>query len=512
MYPAKTSIKLTLLALSTLLLLLPQSFAGGTWAPLANSPPLGVNHAMLLSDGTIYTDNGSGQCLRLTPDIHGSYQNGTWTHLSTMNYSRLFFASVVLTNGNVFVAGGEYGTGRHHAELLDPLNNVWAKIADPLPGPAFSDAIGKILPNGNVLIAPVSLFGPCLIYNAATNGWQTGGTAKNQNEVCWVKMTNDCILTIDTGAQTSEHYVPSLNSWVVDGNVPVVIYGAGAELGGGFLLPNGKVFYIGGSTNTAIYTPGATPSSAGTWIAGPPMVFDTNQLGAVDAPAAMMVNGRILCAIGPVGGFNSPTYFYEYDYLSNAFTAVNAPGGGSTYGPAPFETSMLCLPDGNVLFVGGQNSTSLYIYTPDGTPLPAGQPGIFSITENGNGSYHLVGTNLNGISEGAAYGDDEQMDSNYPLVRMTNSISGNVYYARTFNWNSTSVQTGSRVVTTEFTLPQNLPAGTYSLVVVANGNPSAPTNFTYSPPSVPTGLTAVAGNGSIRLSWNASSGASAYNV
>jgi hypothetical protein len=479
---------------------------------LANAPPLGVNHAMVLSDGTIYTDNGSGQCLRLTADIHGSYQNGTWTHLSTMNNSRLFFASVVLTNGNVFVAGGEYGPGRHHAELFDPLNNVWTKIPDPLPGPAFSDAIGKILPNGNVLVAPVSLFGPCLIYNVAGNTWQTGGTAKNQNEVCWVKLTNDCILTIDTGAQTSEHYVPSLNSWVVDGNVPVVIYGAGAELGGGFLLPNGKVFYIGGSTNTAIYTPGATPSSAGSWVAGPTMVFGTNELGAVDAPAAMMVNGNIFCAIGPVGGFNSPTSFYEYDYLANAFTAVNAPDGSSTYGPAPFVTSMLCLPDGNVLFIGGQNSTSLYVYTPDGTPLAAGQPGIFSITENANGSYHLTGTNLNGISEGAAYGDDEQMDSNYPLVRMTNSISGNVYYARTFNWNSTSLQTGSRVVTTEFTLPPNLPAGAYSLVVVANGNPSAPTNFTYSPLSVPTGLTAVNGNGSARLSWNATTGATAYNV
>jgi hypothetical protein len=496
-----------------LLLTAHKSSAAGTWASLASAPPAGVNHAMVLSDGTIYTDNGSGQCCRLTPDIYGSYQNGAWTHLSTMNSPRMFFASAVLTNGNVFVAGGEYGAGRRHAELFDPLNNIWTKIPDPLPGPAFSDAIGKILPNGNVLVAPVSQFGGCVIYNVA-GSWQAAASAVNQNEVCWVKLTNDCILTIDTGAQTSEHYVPSLNQWVVDGNVPVVIYGYGAELGAGFVLPNGKVFYIGGSTNTAIYTPGATPSSAGSWVAGPTMVFGTNQLGAVDAPAAMMVNGKILCALGPVGGFNSPTSFYEYDYLANAFTAASAPGGGSSYGAsAPFGTSMLCLPDGTVLFVGGQNSQSLYIYTPDGTPLPAGQPGIYSITENANGSYHLTGTNLNGISEGAAYGDDEQMDSNYPLVRMTNSTSGNVYYARTFNWNSTSVQTGSRVVTTEFALPQNLPAGSYSLVVVANGNPSAPTNFTYSPASVPTGLAAVSGsNGFVRLSWNATPGATAYNL
>jgi len=66
------------------------------------------------------------------------------------------------------------------------------------------------------------------------------------------------------------------------------------------------------------------------------------------------------------------------------------------------------------------------------------------------------------------------MDSNYPLVRMTNDVSGNVYHARTYGWSSTSIMTGGQVVTTEFSLPVNLPAGTYSLVAVANGNSSLP--------------------------------------
>lgn len=465
---------------------------------------------MVLSDGTILTDNGSGNCCRLTPDIHGSYINGTWTRLASMNYDRMFFASSVLTNGNVFVAGGEYGSGRRHAELYDPLNNVWKKIPDPLPGPAFSDAIGKILPNGNVLVAPVSLFGGCLIYNVISNSWQTAGSAANQNETSWVKLANDNIITIDTGSLNTEHYVPASNTWVQDGALPVPLYGYGAELGGGFLLPNGKVFYVGGTTNTATYTSGATVGSAGSWVASATI---PNGLGAVDAPAAMMVNGKILCDLGPVGGFNGPCSFYEYDYLSDSFTQVTAPGGGSTYNSVPYANSMLCLPDGSVLFVGGQNSQSLYVYTPDGTPLAAGKPVISSLTQNADGSYHMTGTGLNGISEGAVYGDDAQMDSNYPLVRMTNSVSGNVYYARTFKWNSTGVMTGNRVITTEFVLPQNLPSGTYSLVAVANGNPSVPQTFTYTPPPVPTGLTAANGsNAFVKLSWNVSAGATAYNV
>jgi len=506
-------LRLGLLAFSLMLggLMTPmESQAGGTWSPLTTAPPKAVNHATVLSDGTILTDNENGECCRLTPDSHGSYLHGTWVQVASMNYSRMFFASVVLTNGNVFVAGGEDGNGSHHAELYDPLNDVWAKIPDPIPGPGFSDAISKMLPNGNVLVAPVSLFGGCVIYNVVSNNWQVAASAQNQNETCWVKLPNDTLITIDTGSTNTEHYVPSLNSWVTDGSLPVPLYGFAAELGAGFLLPNGKVFYIGGTTNTAIYTPGATVTSAGSWVASATI---PNGLGAVDAPAAMMVNGKVLCDLGPASGFIGPCSFYEYDYTGDTFTQVTAPGGGATYSSAPFANSMLDLPDGTVLFVGGQNSQSLYIYTPDGTPLAAGQPVINTITENADGSYHLTGTGLNGISEGAAYGDDEQMDSNYPLVRMTNSISGNVYYARTCNWNSTSVQTGGRVITTEFVLPQNLPAGTYALVAEANGNPSAPQTFTYSPPPVPTGLIAASGsNALVKLSWNASAGATAYNV
>src|SRR5262245_41820249 len=83
-----------------------QSDGAATRAALLHAPPAGVNHAMVLSDGTIYTDNGNGVCCRLTPDIHSNYRNGTWTRIATMNNDRLFFTSVVLTNGNVFVAGG----------------------------------------------------------------------------------------------------------------------------------------------------------------------------------------------------------------------------------------------------------------------------------------------------------------------------------------------------------------------------------------------------------------------
>ncbi|MGH7973858.1 MAG: hypothetical protein ACREIC_34505, partial [Limisphaerales bacterium] len=119
--------------------------------------------------------------------------------------------------------------------------------------------------------------------------------------------------------------------------------------------------------------------------------------------------------------------------------------------------------------------SQLYVYNPGAAPLAAGKPTITSITQNANGSYHLVGTGLNGISEGASYGDDAQMNGNYPLVRLTDN-AGHVYYGRTYNWSSTGVATGTRPVSTEFTVPVT-GGGSYSLVVVANGIASDPITF-----------------------------------
>ena len=87
-----------------------------------------------------------------------------------------------------------------------------------------------------------------------------------------------------------------------------------------------------------------------------------------------------------------------------------------------------------------------------------------------------TGTLFNGISQGAAYGDDWQMPTNYPIIRLESSDT--VHYARTFNWNSTGIMTGSMPDTTYFTLPAGLAHETYNLVVVANGSASAPIPFT----------------------------------
>lgn len=459
----------------------------GTWTPLVAPAPGAVELMLLLSDGTVLCANNDDNTIgngwfRLTPDSHGSYINGSWSAVASMHYTRLFYSSDVLRDGRVFVAGGEYGTGTATAEVYDPLSNTWtvaaipASLLDPTQrsplfaniNQGFLDSISSILPNGNVLVSPVApnAFGGTLIYNPASNTWSTGPTlfqVAYQDETSWVKLPDGSILTVDPFGSSTERYIPSLNQWVSDAVVPVALYSSLFELGPGLLLADGRAFYLGGSGHTAFYTPSGT-SSPGTWTAGPNI---PNGLGINDAPAAMMINGKILCAAGNATNFNAPTSFFEFDPVSNAFTSVSTPQ--SLTGIPPFQTTMLALPDGTILC--STCTSQIYSYQPSGAPLTAGKPTIGSVSVNPDGSYHLVGTLLNGISEGAAYGDDAQMSGNYPLVRLTNA-SGTVYYARTYNWSSTWVMTGNTPESTEFTLPGSLPAGNYSLRVSANGNSS----------------------------------------
>jgi hypothetical protein len=77
------------------------------------------------------------------------------------------------------------------------------------------------------------------------------------------------------------------------------------------------------------------------------------------------------------------------------------------------------------------------------------------------------------MSQGAAYGDDNQMATNFPLIRITNNATGHVFYTRTHLHSSMAVAS-NKLVSTHFDVPTNVELGLSRLVVVANEIPSAP--------------------------------------
>ncbi len=480
------SLKLTKIAFSAIMLTLISltfsmtSFSQGTWTPVTNLAP-GTNGggSLLLSDGSVICKSFSGGTdgigniyNKLTPDINGSYINGTWSSIAPMNKTRLYYSSQVLKDGRVYVAGGEYGTGGSYGETYDPLTNAWT--LNGAIGSFVSDANSEILEDGTVLQALVTgNLKVTKLWDPMTSVYSAGPSCVGiHNESAWVKLADGSILFVDRNSTNSERYIPSLGMWVADATVPVSIYDPyGLEQGGAVLLPDGRAFFIGSTGHNAIFTPSGT-NAPGTWAAAADF---PNSQGTPDAAAAMMVNGKVLCATSPVptsgNHFPTPTSFYEYDYTSNSFTRIDAPAGGLTMNMPCYYTGMICLPNGQILY-STQNSNQYYIYTPDGSPLASGKPVIKKVRRVYGHVFKMAGTGFNGISEGATYGDDWQMNTNYPIVRL--SSGSNVYYARTYNWNSTGVMRGSQPDTVTVKAPTGLPAGNYTIVVTANGIASDP--------------------------------------
>ncbi len=464
----------------------------GSWSAVGSTAPGSVQLMILLTDGTVMCcDGGNGNWWKLTPDTSGNYANGSWSTLASMHYTRRYFSSQVLQNGKVMVAGGEYGTGGATSEIYDPVANTWTTVSVPsgllytgssgdAENSAFRDSESILIANGTMMVAPVFPYNAnqTVIYDPVANTWSGGAYyLRSQNEACWAKLPDDSILTIDKNSTQSERYIPSSNTWINDNTVSANLYGAGAEIGPGLLCSDGRVFYLGGNNNTAFYTPSGS-TSMGSWAPGPGF---PNSQGCPDAPAAMLPSGNIFFTSSALGNANNafPTNvsFYEFNPSSSTYTRQNSPTGGLTHNNiATYNTALLVLPSGNVLY--SSESSQVYVYNPGESALASGKPTISRVSWNTDGSVHVVGTLLNGISAGSAYGDDEQNDSNYPLLRFTDG-SGNVTYGRSYNWSSTSVKTGGRVLTTEASLPSgvfNYP-GTYSLQVVANGNASDAVTF-----------------------------------
>jgi hypothetical protein len=471
----------------------------GTWTALANSAPspTGTGTMLLLTDGTALVQGGgvANTWYKLTPDAHGSYANGTWSQVASMNNPRLFYASDVLPSGKVFVVGGEYSgpagaqNETNTGEIYDPAADSWTPIPN-FPLSVVGDDPSEVLPNGKVLVGSI-LGADTYFYDPAANAWSPAGTKLREDsssEEGWVKLGDGSILSYDVGwvnnggTSTAQRYVPSTNTWVDAGSVPVVL-SSYYELGPGFLLPDGRALYFGDNGTSAYYTP-----STNSWAAGPTL---PSGLAASDVPGAVLPNGDVLLAAGTNphnGGVDGPTNIFELNPLTNTFTAVTPGAGTLDMSGSATNDRMLVLPSGQVLLTTGGDQ--LAVYTPAGAPNSAWRPTVTSVVSNGGLTYTLTGTQLNGLSEGASFGDDAQMSSNYPIVQLI-SGSGAVSFARTFNWTS-QVATGSNSVTTQFTLPAGLPVGNYTLTVVAGGIASAP--FAFTAPLAVTGSTPAAGS------------------
>jgi hypothetical protein len=241
---------------------------------------------------------------------------------------------------------------------------------------------------------------------------------------------------------------------------------ASDEVGPMVLRPDGTVFATGASGapgvngHTAIYD-----TKTKTWTVGPNF---PEGLDVADGPAALLPDGKVLVQTS-LGVFGSGSKFFVWD----GSTLTNVTWGNTDAPNIPsYIGNMLVLPTGEILWT---DFGDVWVYQGGGTPNPEWAPQISSLPSDisRGKSYVVSGFNFNGFSQGAAYGDDSQAATNYPLVRFTNRETGKVYYARTHDHSTMAIAyTGS--ASTTFDVPGKAETGLSDLQVVANGIASLP--------------------------------------
>jgi len=482
---------------------------------LANPPPEGLFLSLLLTDGSVMMQSTNDDSIfyALTPDINGSYIKGTWRQLASppAGYAPYAGSQAVLADGRVLFVGGEYNQNQilepfapsgltNMSAVYDPVADTWRMIAAPPSVPYIGDPPSVVLPDGSFVFGS-KLGREMWRLDPLSLTWTSvpvTGKSDDFAEEGWTLLPNGNLFTVDVGNPPhAEHYDPATAQWYGDGSTPVgltaptnfpngltygpapvqavggVTYGPGptgtyfppGEVGPALLLPDGRVFATGaaagGNTgHTALYTPGATPSGAGSFTQGPD--FAAGDSG-YDCSAALLPSGHVLIAV-PSG------QFYEFDGTMMPVTGTLPTNGGST------QYFVLPLPNGQVLVSGGV----IQVYEGSGSINPAWAPTISAApTSVTRGStYTVSGTQFNGLSQAASVGDELNAATNYPLVRITNSASGHVFYARTHDHSSMGVATGGSAVSTQFDVSAATETGAGSLVVVANGIASMPVTVT----------------------------------
>ncbi len=509
------------------------STPSGTWQPLTHQPqfsdivdpstgidygPPGMVAPVLLTDGTVLfqdqnivdtvDNNEDTRIFRLTPDIHGSYVNGTWSQLASKPFNTEAGAQAVLADGRVLIEGGEnVGYSEvfalsNNGEIYDPVTNTWATVNPPpffideYSGPGFpanpiGDAPSVVLPDGTFMMGD-KMSPQAALLNLKTMTWTKTGTRTKRdmnNEEGWTLLPNGEVLTVDcyndyffgllpaypANPTNSEIYNPATGAWSSAGStINTLTDPELGEMGPGVLRPDGTVFAVGSEGDSSIYN-----TLTHRWSVGPTMPISPQgaQYTAQDAPGVLLPNGNVLFAAS--GGPETPFWFYysappvgffEFDG-SKLIAEPTSPS--AAYDLSQF-VNLLVLPNGQVLAT--DNSLDVEIYTPGNTSHnPLWQPSITSVPSHvrPGGSYELQGTLLNGMSQTCMFGDELQCAENYPLVRITNLETGHVFYSRTHDHSSMAVAS-RRISSTHFDVPASQEKGLSKLVVVANGIASSP--------------------------------------
>jgi autotransporter-associated beta strand protein len=449
-----------------------------TWSPAAAHP--GTLYDAFAPSGT-YND---APIALLPPDTPAPGHSPVHPEGSILAGGTTNFTSIAGLPGDPPTV---YTVNSSESWLYDIATNQWAPTGDKLHSDGWLEEGLVTLSDNSVLGFDVTGSGfAAQRYVQVGDPLPGSGTSTGQ----WVDAS-----TVDSTLNSSVNYlVDSSSGEPNDG--PTMVRLPAALTYNSQTIPAGSIFAIGSNGKTAFYVP---PSSAHAtddfWTKGPDLPTVTETVGGVpnqtvqlvadEASAAVLPNGKIVVVLGD----GTTSFLFEFD-PANASNSARWTNLNTGFVSQTNDTSFFAYPEGGFRLLVNSNghllvssgTSQMYDFVETGTPSTASQPTISSFsTSTSNGTFTLTGSNLTGLDEGSSSLDEGEMSTNYPIVSLTIGSGGSmkVYYARTSNW-TPGVGEGSSTVQVD--LPHTLPAGTYTLNVIANGIASNGYTFSWGGP------------------------------
>jgi len=268
---------------------------------------------------------------------------------------RLYFASVVLTSGKVWLLGGEYSgpaldsTWNPTGEMYDPVSNSWSPIA-PYPNQTGCPQVtitssGNLTAGSNIITAIPSTAGFQVGRPVTGTGIPAGTNILSVDSINQVHITQNSTFTI---AGATLKFLRVLRA-ACFGDVPAI------------LLPGNQVL-AGNLTNRSVF---AYDVATNTWIPKAGKFYDdsSDEETWVKLPDGRILTYDIFQSNRAGGG-----YAEVYDPLRNTWSGIS-PGDGSAGGTLSLLSSdalgselgpILRLQDGRIFVIGANGRTALY--------------------------------------------------------------------------------------------------------------------------------------------------------
>src|SRR3984893_5733666 len=353
-----------------------QANVQGAWQTSPTLMPINPVHTCLMADGKILVVSGSGNYPAQTTFMVGVWDpsNNTMT-TQTQGWDMFCNGMVVLPDGRPYIMGGNL--------QYDPFHG-WQRttVDDPVTG-NFVDmedmAHGRWYPTSTVLGDGRVMTFSGLDENGNTNsqveiykvgvGWGAPSTAP------WTPPLYPRMHLLPNGkvfysgpSTQSRTFDPATNTW--SGVIATTNYGGGRLYGSSVLLPltpaNGytpKVIIFGGgnpstATTEIIDLSAATPA----WANGPSM-----SQPRIEMNATLLPNGKILTVGGSLNDEDTSTASLNADLYDSVTNTMGSAGANAV--PRLYHSVSLLLPDATVWVAGGNPNRGSYeqhveIYSP----------------------------------------------------------------------------------------------------------------------------------------------------